>query len=360
MYWPKRIKGHGEVRPQWHHVIDVAPTILEAAGLPEPKSVNGTAQTPIQGVSMLYAVDDPKAADRHKTQYFEFAGNRAIYNDGWLAGTVHREPWMPRPDHALKDDVWELYDARRDFTLVNNLAAKEPKKLKEMQTLFMNVASKNHVLPIDDRAVERLNPATAGRPDLMDGRRSLTVYPGMPAMSENAFINIKNQSHSITADIVVPSGGIEGVILAQGGRFGGWGLYVKDGKPTYAYNWLGLKEYSIAAQQPLPAGKANVRFEFAYDGGGAGKGGTATILVNGAKVAEGRIEQTQCCMFTLDEGADVGRKDGTPLTEGFKTPFAFTGKIDKVTIALTNKAEDERAKAEPAQPENRKKRSLAD
>jgi arylsulfatase A-like enzyme len=358
--WPKRINGHGEVRPQWHHVIDVAPTILDAAGLPEPKVVNGALQTPMQGVSMLYAVDDAKAADRHKEQYFEIAGNRAIYRDGWIAGTVHREPWWQRPDHALKDDVWELYDARHDFSLVNNLASKEPKKLKEMQALFMKVASKNHVLPIDDRAAERMNPAIAGRPDLMAGRRSLTVYPGMPSMSENAFINTKNQSHSITAEVETPSSGVEGVILAQGGRFGGWAFYVKDGKPAYTYNWLGLKDYTVAAAEKLPEGKATVRFEFAYDGGGAGKGGTATILVNGKKVGEGRIEQTQCCMFSLDEGAEVGRKEGTPLTADFRTPSAFTGKLDKVTIALTDKSEDERAKAEPVKEENRKKRSLAE
>ncbi len=360
MYWPKRIKGHGEVRPQWHHVVDVAPTILEAAGLPEPKVVNGTPQAPIQGVSMLYAIDDAKAADRHREQYFEIAGNRAIYRDGWLAGTVHREPWKQRPDHALKDDVWELYDARHDFSLVHDLAAKEPKKLKEMQALFMKVASKNHVLPIDDRAAERMNPAIAGRPDLMGGRRSLTVYPGMPGMSENAFLNIKNQSHSITAEIEAPQSGLEGVILAQGGRFGGWAFYVKDGKPAYTYNWLGQKEYTIASNEPLPAGKATLRFDFAYDGGGAGKGGVGALFVDGKKVAEGRIEQTQCCVFSADEGADVGRKEGTPITPDFTTPFAFTGKLDKVTIALTDKAEDERAKAGPLTEENRVKRKLAD
>jgi arylsulfatase len=182
----------------------------------------------------------------------------------------------------------------------------------------------------------------------------------MPGMSENAFLNIKNQSHSITAEIEAPQSGLEGVILAQGGRFGGWAFYVKDGKPAYTYNWLGQKEYTIASNEPLPAGKATLRFDFAYDGGGAGKGGVGALFVDGKKVAEGRIEQTQCCVFSADEGADVGRKEGTPITPDFTTPFAFTGKLDKVTIALTDKAEDERAKAGPVTEENRVKRKLSD
>jgi arylsulfatase A-like enzyme len=360
MYWPKRIKAHGEVRSQWHHVIDVAPTILAAAGLPEPKIVNGTPQTPIQGVSMLYAVEDPKATDRHLSQYFEIAGNRAIYNDGWLAGTVHREPWNFKPSHTLQTDVWELYNTKGDFSLVNDVAAKEPAKLKEMQDLFMKVASLNHVLPIDDRTVERMNPELAGRPDLMAGRKTLTVYQGMTGMTENTFINIKNQSHSIAADVVVPKDGAEGVLLAQGGRFGGWSLYVKEGKPVYTYNWLGLKRYDIASTKPLAPGKATVRFEFAYDGGGAGKGGLGTIFVNGEKVAEARIDQTQCCMFSLDEGADVGRNEGTPVTEDYKVPFAFNGVIDKVTVTLGNTSEADRAASELVRRENRAKRVLAD
>jgi arylsulfatase A-like enzyme len=360
MYWPKRIKGHGEVRSQWHHVIDVAPTILEAAGLPEPTIVNGTPQTPIQGVSMLYAVEDPKAADRHVTQYFEIAGNRAMYKDGWLAGAVHREPWNFKPSHTLQTDVWELYNTRKDFSLVDNLAAKEPTKLKEMQDLFMQVASENHVLPIDDRSIERMNPAIAGRPDLMAGRKSLTVYPGMTGMSENTFINTKNQSHSITADVVVPKDGAEGVLLAQGGRFGGWALYMKDGKPVYTYNWLGLKRFSVTSKQKLQAGRNTIRYDFAYDGGGAGKGGLGAISVNGQKVAEGRIDQTLCCLLSLDETADVGRNDGTPVTEAYKVPFAFNGLIDKVTIDLGETSEAERAASDLVRRENRAKKALAD
>ena len=360
MFWPKRIKGHGEALSQWHHVIDVAPTILEAAGLPEPKIVNGTPQEPIQGVSMMYALNDHAAADRHLVQYFEIGGNRAIYNSGWLAGVVHKAPWEAKPRHALQDDVWELYDTRGDFSLVHDLAAKEPAKLKEMQDLFMHEASLNHVLPIDDRSVERFDPKVAGRPDLMNGRKTLTVYPGMTGMSENSFINIKNQSHSITADIIVPDGGIEGVLLAQGGRFGGWALYVKDGKPVYTYNWLGLKRYNVVGDKKLEPGRATIVFNFAYDGGGAGKGGLGTILVNGEKVGEARIDQTQCCTFSLDEGADVGRNEGTPVTEDFTVPFAFTGGINKITISVGEMAEADRAATDQVREENRVKKAMSD
>jgi hypothetical protein len=205
-----------------------------------------------------------------------------------------------------------------------------------------------------------MNPAIAGRPDLMAGRKTLTVYQGMAGMSENAFINIKNQSHSITADGVVPKNGSNGVLLAQGGRFGGWSLFVKDGKPIYTYNWLGLKRYSVASQQTLAPGKNTIRLEFAYDGGGAGKGGLGTILVNGKKVAQARIDQTQCCMFSTDEAADVGRNEGTPVTEDYKVPFAFNGVIDKVTINLGETSEAERAASDAIRQENRAKRFLAD
>ena len=335
VHWPKRIKAKGEVREQFHHVIDVAPTVLEAAGLPEPKVVNGTKQVPIEGVSFAYTFNNAKAKSRHTVQYFEIMGNRGIYADGWLAGTVHRAPWEFKPRQALTDDKWELYDTRNDFSLVNNLAAKNPAKLKELQQLFLKEAVKNHVLPIDDRVLERMNAATAGRPDLMGGRTSLTVYEGMTRMSENVFINTKNRSHQITAELEIPDGGANGVILAQAGRFGGWSLYVKDGKPVYTYNFLGLQQFTVVAGQSLVAGKATIRYEFASDGPGMGKGGTGTIFVNGNKVAEGHIEHTQCCVFSADEGADVGTDDGTPVTEDYKDrDNKFTGKIHRVTIDL--------------------------
>jgi arylsulfatase len=335
IHWPKRIKAKGEVRQQFHHVIDVAPTVLDAAGLPEPKIVNGTKQAPIEGVSMVYTFGDAKAKSRHQTQYFEILGNRAIYADGWFAGTVHTAPWEFQPKTVLLDDKWELYDTRNDFSLANDLAAKKPAKLKELQQLFLKEAVKYHVLPIDDRRLERFNAATAGRPDLMAGRTTLTVYEGMIGMSENAFINTKNRSHSITAEVEIPQGGANGVILAQGGRFGGWSLYLKDNKPTYTYNFLGLQGFTIAGPQPLAAGKATIRYEFVSDGGGMGKGGLGMLFVNGGKVAEGRIEHTQCCAFSLDDSADVGVDEGTPVSEDYKQhDNKFTGTINKVTIDL--------------------------
>jgi arylsulfatase A-like enzyme len=350
VHWPKGIEAKNEVRSQWHHVIDVAPTILEAAGLPEPKSVDGTPQIPIQGVSMVYSFDDPQAKDRHLTQYFEIAGNRAIYHDGWLAGTIHRAPWEYAPRHKLADDVWELYDTRSDFSLTHDVAALNPDKLEAMQDLFIKEAIANHVLPIDDRTVERFDPKTAGRPDPMAGRTSLTLYPGM-SVNENSFISLKNVSHTITTEVEIPEGGANGVILTQGGRFGGWSFYLKDGKPTYEYNWLGLDRYKIAADKPLPAGKATVQFDFTYDGGGLGKGGTGRIFVNGEKVAEGRIDKTQCCIIALDENADVGKSNGTPVSPDYENPFAFTGTIDRVVVDLTPGADATSAEARKAEDE---------
>ena len=352
VHWPKGIKGKGEVRSQWHHVIDVAPTVLEAAGLPEPKSVNGTVQVPMNGVSMLYSFNNAKAPDTHKTQYFEIFGNRGIYHDGWLAGTVHRAAWEFKPRHGLKEDVWELYDTTKDFSLANNLAAQNPAKLKEMQDLFVVEAIKNHAFPIDDRLIERTNPTLAGRPDLMGGRKSLTVYQGMHGMSENVFINTKNQSFNLTAEVESPGASANGVILAQAGRFGGWSLYVKDGKPTYTYNWLGLNEYTVTSSEALPAGKATIRFEFAYDGGGLGKGGIAKLFVNDKEVASGRIEKTQPNVFSADEGADVGLDEGTGVTSSYTIPFRFNGKIKKVTIDLKPATMSEAAEAEKARREN--------
>lgn len=335
IHWPQQIKAKGEVRSQWHHIIDIAPTILEAAGLPEPKSVNGTVQTPMQGVSMVYTFADAAAKDRHKTQYFEIFGNRGIYHDGWLAHTVHRAAWEYQVRHPLNEDKWELYHVDEDFSSAHDLAAKNPAKLKELQELFVKEAIANHAYPLDDRGIERVNADLAGRPDLMAGRKSLTVYEGMTGMSENVFINTKNRTHSITAEVQIPEGGANGVILSQAGRFGGWSFYLKDGKPTYTYNYLALQAFKVAADKPLPAGKATIRFEFAYDGGGLGKGGKGTILVNGEKIAEGRIERTQAGIFSADEGVDVGVDGETNVTDDYlQGNNKFTGRIEKVTVEI--------------------------
>jgi arylsulfatase A-like enzyme len=362
VHWPKSIKAKGEVRSQWHHLIDIVPTILEASGLPQPKSVNGVTQTPIEGVSMLYSFNDAQAKDRHITQYFEIFGNRAIYHEGWLAGTIHRAAWESKPRTTLDKDKWELYDTRADFSLANDLAAQDPAKLKEMQDLFLSEAIKYNVLPIDDRVVERVNASLVGRPDLMAGRKSLTVFEGMVGMSENVFINLKNQSHTITAEVTIPAGGAKGVILAQAGRFGGWSLYLKDGKPTYTYNFLGLKRFTVASKTALPGGKATIRFEFAYDGGGLGKGGVGTILVNGQKVADGRIDVTQAMLFSADEGADVGEDGETPVVEdyGVPAPYQFTGHIEKITAEVQAVKPAERAAAAKAVAETARKKAMVD
>ena len=350
--WPKGIKAKNEVRSQWHHVIDVAPTVLEAAKLPEPKSVNGTVQSPIEGVSMVYTFDQPEAKSTHKTQYFEIMGNRGIYNDGWFAGTIHRAPWEKEPRRKLQEDKWELYDTTADFSLANDLAAANPTKLKELQDVFMKEAIANRVLPLDDRFQERMIPSEVGRPDVMGDRTSLTLSTGMLGMSESVFINIKNRSFSATTNVEIPKGGANGVIVAQGGRFGGWSLYLKDGKPTYCYNFLGLQQYKVSAPQALLAGKATIRMNFDYDGGGIGKGGTATLVVNGKKVASGRIEHTQFAIFSADETAGVGMDDATPVTTDYKErDNSFTGKILNVTIDVKPIGAAVKAQADAAKHE---------
>jgi arylsulfatase len=264
-------------------------------------------------------------------------GNRAIYNDGWLARTIHRAPWQTSNLQPLTSDIWDLYDVRNDFSLSTNVAAEQPVKLKEMQALFMTEAEKYHVLPIDDRTIERMNPALAGRPDVLGDRTSLTLYEGMQGMLENTFMNVKNRSSKITAELEIPAVGADGAILSQGGRFGGWSLYVKDGKPAYTYNFLGLSRYTVVAPQALAAGPATVTLDFVYDGGGLGKGGKATLYVNGKAVAEGRVEKTQPNIFSADETADVGIDNQTPVAEGIGIgpETRFTGKIDKITLEVS-------------------------
>jgi arylsulfatase A-like enzyme len=337
VHWPKGIKAKNEIRSQFGHVIDVAPTVLQAIGLPEPKVVNGVKQIPMAGTSLMYSFDDAKARERHTTQYFEVAGNRAIYHDGWLARTIHKAPWEQKPRRTLQDNsAWQLYDVRTDFSLANDLASKHPKKLAEMQALFLKEAARYGVLPMDDRVFERMDPAAVDRPDLMAGRTSLTLAEGMTGMMEGVFVNVKNRSKTITAEVEVPASGGNGTLIAQGGRFGGWSLYVKDGVPAYDYNFLGLQRTSITSSKKLAAGKAQVRFEFDYDGGGPAKGGMGTLFVNGEKVAQGRIPATQPGIFSADETADVGIDLGTPVVEaiGAEAKSRYTGRIPKLVVEV--------------------------
>ena len=339
MHWPAGIKAKGEVRSQWHHVNDVASTVLEATGLPEAKMINGVKQIPMDGVSMLYAAKDKNADEQHRVQYFEMFGNRAIYSDGWMARVIHRVPWRSKTLNTLQKDKWELYNIEKDFSLVNDIAKANPEKLKELQDLFEKEAIANNVYPLDDRSYERFNAAIAGRPDLMGDRKSLTLFDGMDGLLENTFLNIKNSSKTIVANVSL-KGNDKGVILAQGGKFGGWALYMNNGKPSYTYNYFGLKSYTVESSKKISSSNAEIKLEFTYDGNGNGKGGLAKIFVDGKQVAKGRIDKTQPLVFSADETADVGKDEATQVANNvFKDvkDSDFTGHVNKVTISIPNK-----------------------
>jgi arylsulfatase A-like enzyme len=344
IHWPKGIKAKGEIRNQFHHVIDVAPTILEAAQLPEPYMVNSVAQVPMQGLSMLYSFDDAKAGERRETQYFEMIGNRGIYHKGWTAVTRHRTPWiLTGKTPPFDDDVWELYDTNKDWTQAHDLAKQMPEKLHELQRLWIIEATRNGVLPMDDRGAERFNSDLAGRPVLVRGTSQILAR-GMGGLNENGLINVKNKTHTITAQLIVPEGKpCEGVLLSQGGIAGGWILYVKDGHLTYCYNFAGLKKYVISSTQPLSTGEHQVRMHFVYDGGGLGKGGTVTLYIDGNDVGSGRIEGTMAIIFSGDETSDVGMKRGSPITPDVPLENnAFTGTVRVVVIQTDLKEDVER------------------
>ena len=334
MHWPKGIAAHGEIRSQFHHVIDVAPTVLEAAKIQQPKAVNGVEQWPMDGVSMLYSARDAKAPGRRTTQYFEMFGNRGIYHDGWTASTRHSIPWIIGAKlPALSDDVWELYDVDKDFSQANDLAKANPAKLAELQKLFLKEAIRNHVLPIDDRRSERFNPEIAGRPDLMGGRKSLTVYPGMVGMMENAFLNVKGVHHTVTAEVEVDDAKTDGVIIAQAGYFGGWTLYLKDGRPHHEYNWFAIERTNIEGTSVLAPGKHTIQYEFIPDAATPGAGGKSTLSVDGKQVAEGHIPKTQPFAFSADEGADVGQDNETNVSPDYaQGDNAFGGRILEVKL----------------------------
>jgi arylsulfatase len=334
VHWPKGIKAKGEIRSQWHHVIDIVPTILDVIGLPEPVMVNGVPQRPIEGISMAYTFGDAKAPSGRTLQYFEMFGNRGIYHDGWTAVTKHRTPWETGQIKTLpfKDDVWELYDTRKDFSQAENLAEKYPDKLAEMKALFLVEAAKYQVFPLDDRTFERANPALAGRPDLMVGRKSMKLYNGMRLYEVGCAPNLKNTTFTITADIDSPEGKADGVILAYGGGSAGVSFYLKGGKPKVCYNYFGTV-YMVEAPAKLAAGKHALRFHFDYDGKGLGKGGTMTISVDNKNVVKGRIEKTAPFVFsmdTVDVGADVGR----PVAADYSSSVFTGGSLNSVLVEL--------------------------
>jgi arylsulfatase A-like enzyme len=342
VHWPEGFAARGEVRSQFHHVIDVAPTILEAAGIPEPVSVHGVQQMPLQGVSMAYSFDDADAAERHTTQYFEMFVNRGIYHEGWTAVTRHSTPWVMRGElPAIDDDAWELY-APGDWTQARDLAGEQPERLAELQRLFLIEAVKHDVLPLDDRRVERFNSDLAGRPQLIRGNSQL-LFGGMWRLTENSVVVTKNKSHAVTAEVVVPLGGARGVIVAQGGAFGGWSLYAKDGVPVYCYNLFGLRRFKVAGDGNggLTPGEHQVRMEFAYDGGGLAKGGTVTLYVDGEQVGEGHVDATEPMIFSGDETTDVGSDSATPVSDDYgPRDSEFSGQIHWVQIDLGDDAED--------------------
>jgi arylsulfatase len=352
VHWPQGVKGKGELRTQFHHVIDVAPTILEAAGLPQPVAVNGVAQRPIEGVSMLYSFNDARADERHETQYFEMFGNRGIYHKGWTAVTRHKTPWLLVGEKvpALDEDVWELYDTNKDWSQSNNLAKQMPEKLEQLKRLWVIEATRYNVLPIDDRVAERMNPDLAGRPVLIKGTSQI-LFGSMGRLSENSVINVKNKSHSITAEIVVPKDGAEGVIIAQGGNIGGWVLYAKSGKLRYCYNLLGIQYFYVESGSRIPEGDHQVRMEFAYDGGGMGKGGNVSLYVDGKQVGQGKVAATAAMVFSADDGCDIGQDTGAPVSEEYGARGnAFNGRVKGVQIAIAQAAtaEDHRISAEEA------------
>jgi arylsulfatase A-like enzyme len=341
VHWPKGIKRKGEVRTQFHHVIDISPTVLEIAGIPQPVFVEGVQQHPIEGVSMAYSFNDAKAPEQHETQYFEMFGNRGIFHKGWTAVTRHKTPWIlvGEVTPAFDDDVWELYNVETDWSQANDLSKKMPEKLHELQRLWLIEATRYNVLPLDDNLGARLNSDTAGRPQLIKGKSQI-LFGSMGRLSENSVLNIKNKSHSVTAEIVVPAtGAVEGVIVAQGGNIGGWSIYANGGKLKYCYNLLGIHYFYVESKDPLPAGQHQVRMEFAYAGGGLGKGGIATLFVDGKQVGQGPVAATAAMVFSADDGCDVGRDTGSPVSQDYKAADNnFTGTVKGVQIAIAEDA----------------------
>jgi arylsulfatase len=335
--WPGRIKDQGGLRSQFIHTIDIVPTLYEIIGITPPTELNGVPQKPIEGISFAYTFDDAKAKGRRTTQYFEMGCCRGLYHDGWMASAISFVPWNPtRTGFDIDRQKWELYHIDEDFSQANDLATSNPQKLRELQDLWWAEAAKYNVLPLDWRGTERLNAELMGRPSLAGDRKTFTYYPGQVGLVNEAAPRILNKSWTLTADFEVPDGGVEGMIATHGGLVGGYGLYVRDGKPTFVYNYLELERPTITAKEALPKGKVKLVLEFNYEGkeGERGKPATVTMMVNGAKVAEGRLERTIPLQISLGEGMDIGMDVGSPVDFTYKLPFKFTGHIEKVTIDM--------------------------
>jgi arylsulfatase len=349
MAWPKRIKDAGDIRHQFHHVIDIVPTLLEATGIEAPVMVNGIAQKPIEGVSMAYTWDGASAGvpSRHRTQYFEMMGVRAIYHEGWIACTTPlRPPWdvvgpvLQDPANAYK---WELYDLSKDWTQYDDLTAKLPAKLKELQELLWVEAAKYQVLPLDASVATRL---VAPRPNITAGRRVFSYVGEMTGIPPGDAPSILNTSYTFTAEVEVPEGGAEGMLVTQGGRFGGYGFYLLKGKPVFVWNLVGLRRVRWEGKEALPPGKHTLEFDFKYDGlgfatlafnnmSGIGRSGTGVLKVDGKVIATQKMARTVPLILQWDETFDVGADTGTPVDDrDYKVPFRLTGKLKKLTLAV--------------------------
>jgi arylsulfatase A-like enzyme len=339
VHWPAAIKAKGGLRSQFCHVIDIAPTVLEAAGIPAPTIVNSAQQAPFEGASMLYAFNDAKAAERRETQYFEMFGNRGIYHKGWTAVTRHGVPWTGPYKRTFDEDVWELYDTNTDWTQSKDLAKENPEKLKDLQRLFLIEAAKYNVLPLDGRLFERFNADLAGRPQLIKGTTQI-LFGGMSRLSEGSIVATHNKSYSLTAEIEVPKSGANGVIVAMGGVTGGWSFYAKNGKLKHCYNFFGINEFFAEGMQRIPEGKHQVRMEFKYDGGGTAKGGTVSLYLDGKKDGEGRVEMTVPMVFGT-ETCDIGEDACAPVTSDYGSKGnQFSGQVNWVQIDLEKDDQD--------------------
>lgn len=333
--WPKGISDKGGLRQQFLHTIDIVPTLYEICGVTPPRQINGVPQKDIEGISFAFTFEDGKAASRRRIQYFELACNRGLYHDGWMASAPSFAPWQAtRPEDWNPDkQVWELYKLDEDFSQANDLAAKYPDKLRELQDLWWVEASKYSVLPLDWRGTIRMNAEAMGRPNLVGKRTKATYYEGMVGLSDAACLPMLNKSWTITAEVEVPDKA-QGMIVTQGGSEGGYGLYLRDGKPTFVYNFLGVERPTFVADAAIAAGKATIVADFKYDGGGMGKGGTLTLSVNGKQAAQGRLERTVPIQFSIGEGLDVGMDNGSAVDWTYQMPFKFTGRIEHVTVEI--------------------------
>jgi arylsulfatase len=328
--WPAKIKDKGAVRPQYHHLVDVVPTLLEAAGLPAPTSVNGARQLPLPGVSMVYSFVDGAAKTTKKAQYYEMLGSRAIWADGWSAVAWHKK------DTSWEEDRWELYHTDADFSQTEDLASRNPEKLKELIALWQEEAVKNQVLPLDDRRYERA--ADLGRPIAALPRKEYSFYPGTSVLHPLAAPRLEGQAHTITAHVDMPASGAEGVLASFGGEFGGWSFFLKDGKLHYVHNYLKIQEYTVSSAKPVPAGNHKLGIRFTPTGKNLKPdyfSGDVALSVDGEIVGELKeIKSAASYCSMTGYGLVIGRNIGTPVSHEYKTPFAFTGTLRKVTVEV--------------------------